>query len=191
MVTLPLTLTDFTAGVNGSSVDLVWKTSSESNSSHFIIEKSSDNQHFIQVATVDAAGTSSGLKNYSFSDEKPAYFDRPTYYRLVLIDKDGTKKYSKVVSVTVKARGSFVRKLYPNPVIAGNIMQAEIISDKSQPVTIQLYSITGSRIKDMKTTILKGNNIINIPIHRFTATGMYSLVVKTDDQTQQIPLIIR
>ena len=192
MVTLPLTLTDFTAkAVNGTSIQLNWITSSESNSSHFIIEKSSDNQHFIQVATIDAAGTSTGLKHYSFADEKPAYFETPTFYRLVSIDKDGTKKYSKIVNVTLKAKGSFVRKLYPNPIVAGNIMQAEIISDKSQAVTIQLFSFTGSRIKDIKTTIVKGNNLVNIPIHKFTASGMYTLMLKTDGQTQQIPLLIR
>jgi len=191
MVTLPLTLSNFIATANGTTVELDWKTLSESNSSHFIIEKSSDNQHFIEVATIDASGTSSTLKNYSFTDEKPAYFERPTFYRLVLVDKDGTKKYSNVVNVTLKAKGSFVKKLYPNPVLAGNIMQVELVSDKSQAVHIQLFSFSGKRIKDISTTIVKGNNVIDIPIHKFTASGMYALAIKTDQQTQQIPLIIK
>jgi hypothetical protein len=191
MVTLPLTLTGFTATANGASVDLVWKTSSESNSSRFIIEKSSDNQHFIEVATIDAAGSSTVTKAYSFTDDKPAYFERPTFYRLVLLDKDGSKKYSNVVNVTLKAKGSFVKKLYPNPVTVGGTMQAEIISDKNQDVSIQLFSFSGKRIKDITTMLAKGNNIIDIPIHKFTAAGMYALTIKTDQQTQQIPVIIR
>src|SRR4051812_33247928 len=140
MVVLPLTLSGFDAIVSGTSVELDWKTLSESNSSQFIIEKSSDNQHFIEVARVDASGTSNDLKNYSFTDEKPAYFERPTFYRLVLVDKDGTRKYSNVVNITLKSKGSFVKKLYPNPVTAGNTMQVELVSDKSQVVNMQLFS---------------------------------------------------
>lgn len=191
MVALPLTLTSFAANVSGTSVALVWNTASENNSSDFIIEKSSDNQHYVQVGTVRAAGNSTTLKTYSFTDDKPAYFERPTFYRLVLLDKDGTKKYSNIVNVTLKANGSFVKKLYPNPVTAGNTMQVELVSDKSQSVNIQLISFSGRRIKEISTTIVKGSNIVDIPIHKFTATGMYALKIKTDQQTQQIPLIIK
>lgn len=190
-VTLPLTLTNFTANVSGTSVALNWNTASESNSSRFVIEKSSDNQHFVPVATVDAAGSSSVLQSYSFTDEKPAYFERPTFYRLVLIDKDGSRKYSNVINVTLKAKGSFVKKLYPNPITVGSTMQVEMISDKSQTVGIQLFSFTGRRIKDITAAVVKGNNIIDIPISKFTATGMYALAIKTDQQIQQIPLMIK
>jgi len=58
-------------------------------------------------------------------------------------------------------------------------------------VKIQLFSFSGKKIKDISTSIVKGNNIIDIPIHKFTASGMYALAIKTDQQTQQIPLIIK
>lgn len=191
IVALPVTLSGFSADVKGTTVILKWQTLSESNSSHFIVEKSSDNQHFYQVTQVNAAGISSSIRNYSFEDNKPAYFERPTYYRLVLIDKNGSKKYSNVVNVSIKAVRSFVKKLYPNPIQRGNIMQVEIISDKQQRVSIKLININGSKVQELASSLQKGNNIVDISLPKSVASGMYALLVQMEDDVQQIPVLIK
>ena len=191
MVTLPLTLTSLTARVSGTSVRLEWNTASESNSSKFIIEKSIDNLHFIRVDSVNATGFSSVIHHYSYVDNQPAYYESQTYYRLALLDKDGLKKYSNSISVILKTTKSFVKKLYPNPVHAGTMIQMEIISDKEQTISVQLFSASGRRIKAQQPNVIKGNNLLSIPIHLYTATGLYTLTVKTSDQTQELPLVIQ
>jgi len=188
---LPITLSGFLADVKETTVTLKWQTASESNSSHFIIEKSADNQHFYPVTQINAAGNSSSARNYSYADEKPAYFETPTYYRLALMDKDGSKKYSTVVNISLKAVKTFVRKLYPNPIIRGSIMQAEIISNKQQRVTIQLISINGSKLQQYSTSLQKGNNIVDISVSKAIASGMYAVLVQTEDDVQQIPVLIK
>lgn len=188
---LPITLSKISTAVNGEVVNLTWQTSSESNSSYFIIEKSTDNRNFISVGTVNAAGTSSGLRNYSYTDDKPAYFDKSTFYRLILVDKDGTKKYSGVVSVIVKAKGSFVRKIYPNPVIAGDNMQVELVANKDQSVNIELISIKGRKVKQLQSQLTKGNNLLNLRLFKYTPSGMYVVVVRMENVTQQIPILIQ
>lgn len=191
VVALPISLSGFSADVKGTAVTLKWQTLSENNSSHFVIEKSADNQHFYQVNKLSAAGVSSSTRTYSFVDDKPAYFEKPTYYRLVLIDKDGSKKYSNVVNVSLKAVSTFVKKLYPNPVRVGNVMQVEIISNKQQRTSIYLTNVSGNKVQQLSSSLEKGNNVIDISLNKSVAAGMYALVVRMEDGVQQIPVLIQ
>ena len=191
IVALPITLSAFTADVRGTNVNLKWETSSESNSSHFIIEKSADNRHFYQVAKVNASGSSSSKRNYAFTDEKPAYYEALTYYRLSLIDKDGSKKYSNVVNVSIKAVSSFVKKLFPNPVMKGGSMQVEIISNRQQRVLMQIIDNKGNKVQHTTSLLQKGNNIINISLNKRVAAGVFVLLVQMEDGIQQIPVFMQ
>lgn len=191
MITLPVQLSSFTAAVKGTVVNLKWQTASESNSSHFVIEKSADNQRFIEVAKVNAAGNASSTTNYEYEDAKPAYFERSTFYRLVMVDKDGSMRYSNVVNVTIKATKTFVQKLFPNPVKAGGTMQVQMVADRDQQITLQLVSVSGKVVKQVQASAVKGSNVIDIQLGHYTLAGMYSLIVIMDDQTQQIPVLIQ
>ncbi len=191
VVALPIILSAFTADVRGTSVNLKWETSSENNSSHFIIEKSADNQHFYELAKVNASGSSSSKRNYAFTDDKPAYYEGATFYRLSLVDKDGSKKYSNVLNVSIKAISTFIKKLYPNPVRKGNNMQVEIISNRQQRVSIQLINNSGNRVQHTASSLRKGNNTINLSINKSVAAGMYALLVQMEDGVQQIPVLIQ
>ncbi|MGI4874198.1 MAG: beta strand repeat-containing protein [Janthinobacterium lividum] len=107
---LPVSLTSFTAARNGSSVALTWTTASEQNSARFEVERSLDGLSFANVATVAAHGTSLVPLNYATLDR-----NAPTaalYYRLRLVDADGSSAYSAVVVVAGNA-GEVA--LTPNP----------------------------------------------------------------------------
>ncbi|MBS4063396.1 MAG: T9SS type A sorting domain-containing protein [Chitinophagaceae bacterium] len=94
---LPLGLADFKVQQTNSGNLLQWHTSYENNTSHFDLQRSSDEQQFSTIATIAAAGESSGIRNYS-------YLDRPAesntyYYRLVAVDKDGKLNVSSLVKI--------------------------------------------------------------------------------------------
>lgn len=190
-IILPITLESFNASVKGNAVMLYWKTSSENNSDFFEIEKSADQLSFIKVNRVSAAGNSNEIRTYNYADDKAVFFDKPVYYRIVLVDKDGTRKYSKVISAIVKSTNTFVKSVYPNGLKAGNNLFANIVSDREQIITIELISFTGSRIKQIQRALLAGENTVHIPVNKFTAQGLYSLVVRTESGTQQIPVLIQ
>jgi hypothetical protein len=191
LVALPVTLSAFTASVKGTTVGLNWQTASENNSSHFILEKSADNQHFVAVATINAAGNSTSTKQYSFTDDKPSYFERDIFYRLQMVDKDGTKRYSSVVSVRLKAMATFVKKIYPNPIKSGGTMQVELVTDQEQPVTIELINNNGRKIQQQTSTLQKGNNLVDMTVYRFAAPGMYQVIVRTKENTFSVPVLIQ
>ena len=103
---LPVELVSFIAQVNGNSVNLSWKTATETNSAAFEIEKKqTGTSNWQKAGEVKAAGTSITPKNYSFSDKglKAGKLD----YRLKMTDNNGSYKYSSVVNMEVSAPENF------------------------------------------------------------------------------------
>lgn len=93
-VTLPVSLLTFDGRqVNNTNV-LDWSTSAEQNSKEFEIEKSSDGTNFYSIGRVLAAGNSSSVRNYSFTDKQVNEFN---YYRLKMIDIDRRSVVSRTI----------------------------------------------------------------------------------------------
>lgn len=108
---LPITLLDFTATANDGKVLLNWSTASEVNASHFEIESSPDPDHFMTLGSVLAHGNSQVPVQYSITDDQPA--DGNTYYRLKMIDLDGSYEYSPVRVINLQ-KTHFI-SVWPNP----------------------------------------------------------------------------
>lgn len=136
--TVPLTLVSFTVKkMDKEKVRLDWVSDHEVNTSHFVIERSTDGILFEATGSVPAAG--SGGSNYSFtnviSGVVPVF-----YYRLKMIDTDGKFQYSKVVLVNYNM-GNEKLSLFPNP--ANTFIT--VASNKNQEVVIM--NVTGQFIK--------------------------------------------
>ncbi|HEY4290864.1 MAG TPA: LamG-like jellyroll fold domain-containing protein [Puia sp.] len=93
-VPLPITLTKFTAQRSGSEGLLQWQTSQEENSRDFTIERSTNGKTYTTIGVVAAAGKSSTLLNYTFTDLAPVR--SANYYRLKQSDLDSKSTYSPV-----------------------------------------------------------------------------------------------
>jgi len=99
---LPVTLVDFTARLDESSVRLDWATATETNAHFFGIERSTDGLFFEEVARTQAVGESNSLRNYLYIDEGIANRLTGTlYYRLRMVDFDETFEYSHIVAVSL------------------------------------------------------------------------------------------
>ena len=98
---LPMVLTDFAGAADGPAALLTWQTASEQNSHAFVIEASADGRAFEVVGEVAAAGSSNRLRSYQFrhATTRPGL----RYYRLHLLDTDGSGRYSAVVAVRTGA----------------------------------------------------------------------------------------
>ncbi|MCB9230981.1 MAG: proprotein convertase P-domain-containing protein [Bacteroidia bacterium] len=109
---LPVQLSDLavrhTSGVNL----LTWKTLSEVNFSHYMVEHSRSLPDFEKVGQVEARGQNKGEANYTFSH--PAAEKGWHYYRLRNVDLNGKETFSAIVQVYVEGEeNSF--EIYPNP----------------------------------------------------------------------------
>ncbi|MBX2846526.1 MAG: T9SS type A sorting domain-containing protein [Saprospiraceae bacterium] len=108
---LPVELGAFTAEVKSGEVALKWRTLSEENVSHFDIQRSTNGIDFESVYEVSAAGNSTTALTYEFSDA--ILVPGEIFYRLHMVDMDGSSEYSKIISVDVA--GQKERLLAFNP----------------------------------------------------------------------------
>ncbi|NML63769.1 T9SS type A sorting domain-containing protein [Hymenobacter sp. RP-2-7] len=109
---LPVQLVHFVATrLAGGAVALTWTTASELNSARFEVARSLDGVTFTPVATLGAQGTSTQARTYVARDAAaPA---SALYYRLRLVDLDGTSAYSPTATVAAGLASELV--LSPNP----------------------------------------------------------------------------
>ena len=78
---------------------LNWQTTNEINVSHFNIQRSINGKNFTTIGKINA----SCCKYYFTDDKLPMTTDKLTlYYRLEIVDKDGSKQYSYVMVVNLK-----------------------------------------------------------------------------------------
>ncbi|GEM_PF-3210470 len=112
--TLPLSLLGYNVRMEDGATKSHWTTANEVNTSHFIIERSSNGTDFLAVGRVDAKNTT-GQHEYHFTDRLPSHLlSVPTlYYRLLQIDNDGKSSYSQVVPIKVSLNSRV--SISPNP----------------------------------------------------------------------------
>ncbi|WP_153800024.1 T9SS type A sorting domain-containing protein [Foetidibacter luteolus] len=173
---LPVTLMSFTAMLEGKSVNLSWNTSTETNSSHYTVERSIDGQNFEAIGKVMASGSSNTSRSYNFTDAKALQTgaDR-IYYRLLMVDKDGQTKYSPVVDIRI-SNLAVDAKLSPNP--ARDILTVSFGTARLKGASISITNISGKAVY-----LQKLNDDVNL--HRINisslAKGIYYLQVITDN----------
>jgi hypothetical protein len=92
---LPTTITSLQAFQKNTSIQVEWNTKNETNLSSYEVEKSSNGSSFSKAGTVIAKG----LSSYNWFDASPT--NGSNYYRLKMMDKDGSFKYSSIVNVKV------------------------------------------------------------------------------------------
>jgi hypothetical protein len=143
--TLPVVLTDFKVSENGSSVAISWKTATELNSSHFVVERSTDGKDWAAIGTIQAAGNVSVEQNYSFTDAAPA--DGVNYYRLRIVDIDNSFILSLIKTASFKAT-DLVMVTGPNP--ATSYLNINVSTPGNQPYRIRLVNRSGQVVYDQK-----------------------------------------
>ncbi len=109
---LPVELLSFDGTMINGVTHLNWQTASEINCKLFEVQRSKDGSDWNTFASVDGAGNSTTLNEYTMRDESP--FADLTYYRLKQIDFNGDYEYSDVI--VVKSTSSDGILAYPNPV---------------------------------------------------------------------------
>lgn len=110
---LPVTLVAFNAVKETNTVQLSWRTTAETNSDYFEVQRSANAKNWLPIGTKSANGESSVLRQYGFTDEKP--LEGLNYYRLKMVDKDLTYAYSSIQSLNFGEENNGLVSLYPNP----------------------------------------------------------------------------
>lgn len=100
---LPVKLSSFQARAQEKSVQLEWRTSSETNNQGFEVLHSSDALQWQALGFVEGYGATAEGRAYSFQHLNPG--STGNYYRLRQVDFDGSFEFSKVVFVVLEGVG--------------------------------------------------------------------------------------
>jgi hypothetical protein len=162
---LPVTLGDFNAKAENCVTTLKWIATNEVNLKAYEVETSVDGSNFSNIAKVNKS-TSSNAGEYQFQWNQK---ETKGYYRLKIVDNDGSYVYSKVISVLSDCKVEKLVRVYPNPVRTNQLLKVSLTGHDSYSKG-DLFSSTGQLVK---TFLLKnGNNEVAI---ENLAQGFYIL----------------
>ncbi len=181
--TLPVELLFFEVEYNKLTefVDLNWETASETNNSHFVIERSDNGHDFYPVGRVDGAGYSNQVLDYIFTDKRP--LPGISYYRLKQIDFDNNYSYSEIQSVKILKTGDV--EVFPNPV--DDILYVKNIG--SDDVEISVVNTMGADVMG-SNMLVRNDNMVMIDISHLEA-GVYLLKLRQCDMQFMKRIIVK
>lgn len=163
---LPINIVSFSAELQDNGILLNWTTATEINNSHFTIERSYDGKDFYEIGTMEGAGNSNQILDYSFVDESK--YSNTLYYRLKQTDFDGISTYSEMIQLNASLGTQNLTNLYLND----NQMILEVVSPLASSAAIQIYAADGRIILNEELQILKGNGKYSVAMPN-TASGLY------------------
>ncbi len=137
---LPVELLSFEAIRDDRTVDLTWKTASENNFSHFEIERGGEAQRFEYLGKQLGKGTgAASVLNYAYTDEQP--LTGTSYYRLKLVDLDGSFEYSAIKEVYLDRKEM---SLYPNPAKGKIFIELPVFD--ADKILVEVLDFKGARV---------------------------------------------
>lgn len=183
-VVLPVKLLGIKAENTGQGNVIRWTASSDNLFSHFELEKSySGISSFQYMDRIEVQRGSSGGSNeifdYQYLDEKVAPFNA---YRLKMVEKDGSYKYSTIVMVQVKGLNYGTNKfsIYPNP--ARDILYIEKESnDRYNGLKFHVVDMFGRSIQTTEFPGLQSRQQYHMELFDLQK-GFYFLEIWQDNQ---------
>lgn len=178
--TFPVELVDFGLNLEDIEIELKWETSQEINFSHFAIERSTDRNIFQKIATVDAVGATDGSSQYAYRDAD-LLRNQSYYYRLKMVDLDGSFEYSQVLEGRLENTSGFEMELYPNPAQEQLTVKLRLL--EAMPFHIRMSDSRGQEVyfetfEAEEGLLLKELNIgyLSPGIYHLSVVGDYELL---------------
>ena len=182
--TTPLPVRDlqFVVRPARESITAQWTTRAEINTASYTVERSLDGRIFEPIHQQVAAGNSTTLRHYTFTDDR-VLANTWYYYRLMQTDQDGSWRYSTVQRARLDSRfGGMV--VQPNP--AQDQVRVQLLEQHTR-VQFRLVDATGKQVWKSERLNAQANGWYTIPVQQL-ASGMYWLEAITAEGKQQTRL---
>lgn len=168
-----------------------WQTASELNNDFFTLEQSLDAINWEVIKTINGAGNSNCILNYSY--EIPPPYDNTAYYRLKQTDYDGSFEYSNVISAICEyTQVPLHYKIYPNP---ANILDNPVLFleglEPEEEILILVRDVYGRLL--FSRVFLSNNNgsvLEALDTQKQLSPGIYYIVGANNDEIYGTKLII-
>lgn len=173
--TLPVKLLSFDGQLQQQQAKLTWTIDSDKDVRHFELQHSTDGSSFTSIRKMQPAGNSYSIAHQPYSSGKQ-------FYRLKVVEKNGTSFYSKTVLLITGNSSSYMMGLQ------STIVQQQAVinlwSAQNQAAQTSLYDANGKLLAQQQQQILRGDNQLKVTTQHL-AQGVYFLHVYTADGIRQ------
>lgn len=170
-------LLSFNGRLSNRDAVLNWSTSKEDGLYHYLIERSYDGQRFTTIGHVDGYANNASINRYSFTDAGGVV--NKAWYRIVMLNADGSKKYSGIVQLR-NDLVDFTFGTVINP-FANQLRFDVYLSDNSN-LLIELIDMNGKTIHRERQNAYAGVNSFTISNTDALQSGAYTLRIINKDR---------
>jgi hypothetical protein len=167
---LPVRVSNFNGTVKSAYNDIVWKLEIASTIRTVILESGTDGSGFSkayeETPAINSQRIESSFKDFDIADKK--------YYRLKMINTDGSIEYSSVLLLRREVKANTVI-VSPNP--ADGFVNIIMNREKAAPLTIKLVDATGKILLTKTQMSAAGNQTIQLNNLEKIATGTYIIQI--------------
>ncbi len=176
---LPVLFSRFEVANDGCKALLNWSTATEHNNDHFEIERSADGRNFNVIGKVQAAGNSTEVQDYSFTDEHPDA--GMNYYRIVQVDVDGKHSTTTIKAIRFDCgRGA----VHVYPTITKGTLYVDMPSGYEQ-ARIMLIDIYGRQVR----ADIPKDGLVRVMRLSALAAGAYLLKIEHDNRLETFKIL--
>jgi len=185
---LPVELIHFNGNSEESYNSINWVSASEVNFKHYELESSADGTTFSKITTVAPLSNVSSYNTYNYLDFN--FFKPNTYYRLKIIDLDGSFEYSNIIAINNINLTDYISDIIPNPTndfikfdvntLTKNIIAAEITDNLGKVLITETFKIDDG-----------GYSSINVNLSELNSGMYYLKVVFKNSSKTEIKKIIK
>ncbi|MCZ2357400.1 MAG: T9SS type A sorting domain-containing protein [Bacteroidia bacterium] len=165
--------------IGNHTASLSWQTTPQSTAKIFYIEKATDATNFVMIGYV----ASNASNSYNFKDFN--MLDSRVFYRLRMIDNDGSFTLSPVVELTQSSLEE-TAYIFPNPSKPGASLNLFVRVAQSQTANVEIYNTLGQIVDNQDINIKSGSG--NYVLHTDLSGGIYCVKIsgKGFETTQRI-----
>jgi hypothetical protein len=157
---------------------LSWITSKEDEPLTFTIERSNDGSNFTLDGTVTShISYTSSVNYYSFSDPVPV--TGKVFYRLVITDQSGIKKYSRIIQLNKQGNENFGLVNVINPF--NYSIEFDVVSLVDAKIEVLLVDLYGKVVQKNSYLVHAGVSTLSLPNTETLPSGTYIFRVKNND----------
>lgn len=175
---LPITLSAFTGNLVDNTPMLFWQTESEIDASHFEIERSIDGISFTKIATINAITDGRRNASYQYLDNTASNGNR-YYYRIKMVDLEGTFKRSSVININRQTAGLSDFVIMQSPGSQNVILMSDKIGQQYHLISANGTVVAKGIVTNTKTMI----PTISLP------SGMYFLQLNNGKKAMKISIV--
>ncbi len=171
--TLSTRFTNFSGISENNFNRLEWTMELSDGINTMFLERSSDGINFIRIAEISA---SAQQLSGSYNDGR--FFPGDNYYRLAVLNTDGSTQYSKIV--TLNRKETLLVHVYPNPATNQSI-SVELYSQTPGNYYISLTNALGQMVLNKRVTVAGTNHLEKLSLASLNQ-GIYHLSIFNGDQ---------